>query len=829
MVRVVGSPLVLAAVGLCLATAVYGAAVQDTPITRLDSPAAWQKFLSKMATSEMDYMNSEETENQETMMKPEGESASGESGESREELAASVETTGANNNTAVSGVPGQNEATLFHHLFDGMNKDLANVFNLIVKNAAEKQWWRGENVCIDRQEKVDRNNETDTGSGGVGQLNQLFSFGSAQFSSCRHSPSKYVCTTTTHKRDESKTVTVTHQCCHGYRRINNKGQCAKVDLKPMTDLMQEVGGAEFMRMVKSVDMSDKLESENLTVFVPNDEAVKQYENEMFATNNVRLRRRIEDNEVMTGESFKSDLSPTDMVLAHVIPGIVDMNEVSNEGVLHSELHTSSIRMNVYPGEKEAVVTANCAEIKSANNPSTAGLVHVVSRVMKPVEKTLIELIRAEPSLSMFSQILENSNLTQMLSEHPHMTVFAPNNAAFDKMESGLRNKYLRGQACIKSVLKHHIVPHTICTAAIPNKKRSTIDLNGEWLSLERDASGTLVVGDKAHTETSDLMATNGVVHIVNKVIQPKSAQPTSQILSQSNHTTWLELVQKANLMDMIDQTVNLTMFVPSEASLNEPATKEKLDAMSPEALRDVVLYHSAQPKVCSCEMENDMVVNSTLEGQKLQINMFSNPLFSGLQARATVQCARIINTDEKGCETVAHEIDRLLEPPTQTAVEFVKSNQNLTVFSQIIEGTKIMAELLEGSVEPFTLLAPSDESFKNVPEADLNTLKEDKEMADTFVRKHMLEDHVCCSSVTPVMWPFVNEASNLAGTNLELRRDSAGRVHFGQAVATHCDNIAKDGVVHFINKPLLPRPSQLQSGGIKVTDPTGMQVLLFGI
>ncbi|XP_026688571.1 transforming growth factor-beta-induced protein ig-h3-like [Diaphorina citri] len=174
------------------------------------------------------------------------------------------------------------------------------------------------------------------------------------------------------------------------------------------------------------------------------------------------------------------------------------------------------------------------------------------------------------------------------------------------------------------VLKHHIVPHTICTAAIPNRKRSTIDMNGEWLSLERDPSGSLVVGDKAHTEQPDLMATNGVVHIVNKVIQPKSAQPTSQILSQSNHTSWLDLVQKANLLDMIDQTPNITMFVPSEESLNEPATKQKLDAMSPETLKDVILYHTATPKVCSCEMENDMVVNSTLPGQRLQINVFNN-------------------------------------------------------------------------------------------------------------------------------------------------------------------------------------------------------------
>lgn len=44
-------------------------------------------------------------------------------------------------------------------------------------------------------------------------------------------------------------------------------------------------------------------------------------------NNVRLRRRIQDDDV-----FKSDLSPSDMVLAHVIPSVVDINEVFNEEV-----------------------------------------------------------------------------------------------------------------------------------------------------------------------------------------------------------------------------------------------------------------------------------------------------------------------------------------------------------------------------------------------------------------------------------------------------------------------------------------------------------------
>jgi hypothetical protein len=51
MVRVLGSPMVLAAVGLCLAASVM--CVQDSPITRIDNPGAWKKFLEKMANTEL--------------------------------------------------------------------------------------------------------------------------------------------------------------------------------------------------------------------------------------------------------------------------------------------------------------------------------------------------------------------------------------------------------------------------------------------------------------------------------------------------------------------------------------------------------------------------------------------------------------------------------------------------------------------------------------------------------------------------------------------------------------------------------------------------------
>lgn len=114
-------------------------------------------------------------------------------------------------------------------ILDGKVSDIEKKTRSEFKFFNQKQnaiFYSRENVCVNREEKVELTNDTDT-SAGNSQLNQFFSFGAAQFSSCRHSPSKYICTTTTHKRGETKTVEVAYQCCYGFRRLDNKGQCVK--------------------------------------------------------------------------------------------------------------------------------------------------------------------------------------------------------------------------------------------------------------------------------------------------------------------------------------------------------------------------------------------------------------------------------------------------------------------------------------------------------------------------------------------------------------------------------------------------------------------------
>lgn len=153
------------------------------------------------------------------------------------------------------------------------------------------------------------------------------------------------------------------------------------------------------------------------------------------------------------------------------------------------------------------------------------MVHIVDRMLYPVEKTLKQLIIENKQLSQFKQMLEKSGDLNKLEEDGHFTVFAPSNTAFDKLDAGLRSKYLRGQACANSVARHHLIPHSICSAAIVSDRRlSTRDISGDWLALERTDDNNLLIGNKAHAEVIDLVGTNGVLYVINKVLAPSSGE-----------------------------------------------------------------------------------------------------------------------------------------------------------------------------------------------------------------------------------------------------------------------------------------------------------------
>lgn len=71
-------------------------------------------------------------------------------------------------------------------------------------------------------------------------------------------------------------------------------------------------------------------------------------------------------------------------------------------------------------------------------------------------------------------------------------------------------------------MKHHIVDHVICLSALPPHARS-LNMIGELLSLNRDQNNKLYVDD-VQVVVRDLMATNGVVHIIDGILSTRQSK-----------------------------------------------------------------------------------------------------------------------------------------------------------------------------------------------------------------------------------------------------------------------------------------------------------------
>ena len=96
---------------------------------------------------------------------------------------------------------------------------------------------------------------------------------------------------------------------------------------------------------------------------------------------------------------------------------------------------------------------------------------------------------------------------------------------------------MKGQGCVHSVVEHHVLPNVICSTVIQWRARST-SLLGSSLLLERDLEGKLVI-------TRDVVASNGVLHVIDGVLIPENARSFSQLLSSHNLTELARLVEAA--------------------------------------------------------------------------------------------------------------------------------------------------------------------------------------------------------------------------------------------------------------------------------------------
>ena len=134
--------------------------------------------------------------------------------------------------------------------------------------------------------------------------------------------------------------------------------------------------------------------------------------------------------------------------------------------------------------------------------------------------TIAGLAAKTPQLSTLLSLVKTAGLADELSAPGALTVFAPTNAAFAKVPKATLNALAKNRAALKRVLLYHVVAGKV-TAAKVVKLRSAKTLAGP--SVRISVMGTTVRINTARVTAADVKASNGVVHVIDRVLLPPAA------------------------------------------------------------------------------------------------------------------------------------------------------------------------------------------------------------------------------------------------------------------------------------------------------------------
>lgn len=147
----------------------------------------------------------------------------------------------------------------------------------------------------------------------------------------------------------------------------------------------------------------------------------------------------------------------------------------------------------------------------------------------PVEatetRTIADLAIADAELSTLVSALTAAELTESLKGAGPFTVFAPTNAAFEKLDPAVLADLMKPENKDKlaAILKYHVVPGKIAAADAKGAAVDLTTLNGAVVKV--DGKGDVVKVGEATVSKADIVASNGVVHVIDTVIMPPAMEP----------------------------------------------------------------------------------------------------------------------------------------------------------------------------------------------------------------------------------------------------------------------------------------------------------------
>lgn len=255
------------------------------------------------------------------------------------------------------------------------------------------------------------------------------------------------------------------------------------------------------------------------------------------------------------------------------------------------------------------------------------------------DKTIVEIAAGNENFETLVAAVTAADLVETLNSDGEFTVFAPTDDAFAALPAGLVEALVKpeNKATLQKILTYHVVGAALPASAVVdgiksnNGKLKATTVEGGQFSVMLDGGNVVIEdaqGNKSKVITTDIMASNGIIHVIDAVILPAGVDPAallpkkwssadnmktetkthsatnraSQVqesivevaIGADNLTTLVAAVKAADLVDVLNGDDEYTVFAPTDEAFGELPEGTVATLVKPEnkaTLQNILKYH----------------------------------------------------------------------------------------------------------------------------------------------------------------------------------------------------------------------------------------------
>ena len=352
----------------------------------------------------------------------------------------------------------------------------------------------------------------------------------------------------------------------------------------------------------------------------------------------------------------------DILLYHVVGGTALSTDLS-DGQFITTLNGADVVVTI----NDEGIFINNAQVTVADVVAGNGVVHVIDAVLLPTDapeptNTVVDIVVNSPVHNVLEAAVLQADLAGALSGEGPFTVFAPTDDAFLALAGALdaTAEDLLALPELADILLYHVVGGTALSSDLADGQ-TIATLNGAEVTVTINEAGIFI--NDAQVTVADLVADNGVVHVIDAVLIPPTPEPTNTvvdiIVNSDIHTILEAAVLEADLAGALSGEGPFTVFAPTDeafAALAEALGATAADLLALPELAEILLYHVVGTTAFSTDLSDGQMV-ATLNGAEVEVSIECD-------GSIFINDAQVILADIEADNGVVHVLDAVLIPPT---------------------------------------------------------------------------------------------------------------------------------------------------------------------